>query len=37
MCYNPLAEGRPTDLDNYLADGSTVGLQQADDLFPELR
>lgn len=36
-CYNPLAEGRPTDLDQFLSDGSTVGLSVSDDLFPELK
>lgn len=34
--YNPLAEGAATDLDEYLATGSTVGLQKATTLFPEL-
>ena len=35
--YNPLDEGGSSDLDEYLATGSEVGLQRTDDLFPELR
>ena len=35
--YSPLQEGRPTDLDSYLQDGTTVGLRMCDDLFPELK
>lgn len=34
--YNPLDEGGSSDLDNYLATGSTVGLVRTDKLFPEL-
>ena len=34
--YNPLAEGRTTDLDDYLMTGSTTGLVKADRLFKEL-
>lgn len=34
--YNPLLEAGGTDLDEYLANGSIVGLQHATDLFPEL-
>jgi len=34
--WNPLLEGRSTDLDEYLATGSTVGLQRTDNLFKEL-
>jgi hypothetical protein len=34
--YNPLLEGRSTELDFYLATGSTVGLEQVSNLFPEL-
>jgi len=34
--YNVLAEGGSTDLDEYLATGSTVGLVEADALFGEL-
>lgn len=36
-CYNSLAEGIPTAIDNYLDTGSTLGLQRTTDLFPELR
>lgn len=36
MGYNPLSEGGFGDVDEYLATGSTVGLQRVDDLFPEL-
>lgn len=35
--YNPLQEGGSTDLDELIANGSTVGLQQTTDLFPELK
>lgn len=34
--YNPLAEGLMTDVDEYLATGSTAGLQKLETLFPEL-
>lgn len=34
--YNPLLEGGSSELDNYLLDGSQVGLTQATTLFPEL-
>lgn len=34
--YNPIAEGTPTDLDEYLASGSETGLQRVTNLFPEL-
>lgn len=34
--YNALAEGASTDLDEYLATGSTVGLERTDSLFKEL-
>lgn len=34
--WNPMLEGRPSDLDEYLATGSTLGLQATDNLFPEL-
>lgn len=34
--YNPLAEGRTTELDEYLVLGSIVGLQRTNNLFPEL-
>jgi hypothetical protein len=34
--YNPLNEGGVTDLDEYLASGSTVGLENVTTLFPEL-
>jgi hypothetical protein len=34
--YNPLMEGGSSDLDAMLTEGSTVGLQQVDTLFPEL-
>lgn len=34
--YNPLTEGGDTYLDQYLLNGSTVGLARADNLFPEL-
>lgn len=35
--YSPLYDGKPTDLDSYLLDGSTVGLRRADSLFRELK
>src|SRR5690606_20581978 len=34
--YNPLTEGRVTDVDEFMASGSMVGLQQATTLFKEL-
>ncbi len=34
--YNPLDEGGQSDLDEYLATGSTVGLSRVEELFPEL-
>ena len=34
--YNPLAEGYMTDVDEYVATGSTAGLQKLETLFPEL-
>jgi len=34
--YNPTLEGRAEELDNYLNTGSTIGLEKADRLFPEL-
>ncbi len=34
--YNPLDEGGASDLDEYLATGSEVGLTRCDNLFPEL-
>jgi hypothetical protein len=34
--FNPLAEGKSSDLDHHLANGSTVGLQRTSELFPEL-
>lgn len=34
--YNPLAEGLMTDVDEYVATGSTAGLQKLETLFPEL-
>jgi hypothetical protein len=34
--YNVLAEGGATEVDEYLRSGSTVGLQRANTLFPEL-
>lgn len=36
-CYNPLLEGNVGDLDNYLDTGDQRGLQQVDELFPELK
>ncbi len=35
--YNPLNDGGYTDLDEYLANGSTAALQQCKNLFPELK
>jgi hypothetical protein len=35
--YSPLLDGGPTELDEYLTSGSTLGLQQTTDLFPELK
>lgn len=35
--YNPIAEGRSSNLDNYLMTGSTLGLEVTDKLFPELQ
>lgn len=35
--FNPLDEGYVSDLDEYLATGSLVGLQRVDNLFPELK
>jgi hypothetical protein len=34
--YNPLDDGRYSDVDNYLVDGSEVGLRKIETLFPEL-
>jgi len=34
--YNAIAEGRSTEVDEYLATGSTLGLDRVDNLFPEL-
>lgn len=34
--YSPLYDGKPTDMDEYLLNGSTVGLRRADSLFREL-
>lgn len=34
--YNPLLEGNPTDLDEYLHSGNEVGLRRVTNLFPEL-
>ena len=34
---NWLDEGGSSDLDEYLATGSTVGLRQVEELFPELK
>lgn len=34
--WNPLLEGRSSDLDNYLMDGVATGLQRTDNLFTEL-
>jgi hypothetical protein len=35
--YSPLLDGGSTELDEYLASGSTLGLEQTTDLFPELK
>jgi hypothetical protein len=35
--YSPLYDGKPTDVDEYLATGLTVGLHRADSLFRELK
>lgn len=35
--YNPIMEGRETELDEYLKNGNTAGLQQCKNLFPELK
>jgi hypothetical protein len=35
--YNPLLEGGATDLDAYLVEGSTVGLERSESLFEELK
>lgn len=34
--YSPLYDGKPTDMDEYLLNGSTVGLRRAESLFREL-
>lgn len=34
--YNPLMEGNPTELDDYLHTRSTMGLRRTNNLFPEL-
>jgi len=34
---NSVDEGYGSDVDGYITDGSTVGLQRVDDLFPELK
>jgi hypothetical protein len=34
--FNPLTEGGATDVDEYLATGSEIGLKRIDNLFPEL-
>jgi hypothetical protein len=34
--YNPMDEGRASDLDNYILTGSEVGLERVENLFPEL-
>ena len=34
--YHGLAQGRPTEYDEYLKSGSTVGLKRKDTMFPEL-
>jgi hypothetical protein len=36
-CYNPLMEHGFSELDEYLANGSTVGLRRVESLFPELQ
>lgn len=35
--WNPLDEGRPSDLDHYLATGDSTGLERVQELFPELQ
>ena len=35
--YSSLYDGRPTEVDEYLASGSTVGLRRAESLFKELK
>jgi hypothetical protein len=35
--YNPLLEGRSSDLDQYVENGSMVGLEQVTELFTELK
>jgi len=35
--YNPMAEGRMGDVDNFLNTGNTAGLKRVDRLFPELK
>lgn len=35
-CYNVLNEGGSSDLDEYLASGSEIGLRRTENLFPEL-
>lgn len=35
--YSPLYDGKPTEVDEYLATGSTVGLRRAESLFNELK
>jgi hypothetical protein len=35
-CYNSLDEGGSTDLDNYLMNGSEIGLERTSNLYPEL-
>jgi hypothetical protein len=34
--YDPLAHGRPTEMDEYMRGGSTVGLDKVSTVFPEL-
>ncbi len=34
--YNPLSEGKGSELDRYLSSGSTLGLERSKNLFPEL-
>lgn len=36
-CYNPLLEGTPGDLDDYIDTGRDAGLDRVTDLFPELQ
>jgi hypothetical protein len=35
--YSPLLDGGSTEIDEYLTSGSTLGLEKASELFPELR